>query len=256
MKSRDRSFYMAWQVLLVLMFAVAGAGKQTQPTAEEQFTPLISSVKGPDLFRAYCASCHGLDAKGTGPAARALKDEVPDLTVLTRNNRGQFPTLRVRQMIMGDQVVAAHGSREMPIWGPIFHQIEEDQDFGNVRLANLVKYLESIQSVTTASPPSGGGLYSQYCVACHGSDLKGNGSFPAPYRVPPDLTTLSRRHGGIFPDSYVSEVLRNGMVLPAHGPAEMPVWGEEFRTGDRLDATQVTARIRDLTEYIRSLQAK
>jgi len=90
MKSRDRSFYMAWQVLLVLMFAVAGAGKQTQPTAEEQFTPLISSVKGPDLFRAYCASCHGLDAKGTGPAARALKDEVPDLTVLTRTIAASF----------------------------------------------------------------------------------------------------------------------------------------------------------------------
>ena len=246
---------MVWQLLLVLTFAVAGASKQTQPTADE-FTPLINSVKGPDLFRAYCASCHGLDAKGTGPAARALKSEVPDLTVLTRNNRGQFPTLRVRQMIMGDQVVAAHGSREMPIWGPIFHQIEEDQDFGNVRLTNLVKYLESIQSVTAASPPSGAELYNQYCVACHGSDLKGNGSFPAPYRVPPDLTTLARRHAGRFPDAYVSKVLRNGMVLPAHGPAEMPVWGEEFKATGRLDAAQVTARIRALTEHIRSLQAK
>jgi mono/diheme cytochrome c family protein len=255
MKSKNRSFRMVWQLLLVLTFAVAGASKQTQPTADE-FTPLINSVKGPDLFRAYCASCHGLDAKGTGPAARALKSEVPDLTVLTRNNRGQFPTLRVRQMIMGDQVVAAHGSREMPIWGPIFHQIEEDQDFGNVRLTNLVKYLESIQSVTAASPPSGAELYNQYCVACHGSDLKGNGSFPAPYRVPPDLTTLARRHAGRFPDAYVSKVLRNGMVLPAHGPAEMPVWGEEFKATGRLDAAQVTARIRALTEHIRSLQAK
>jgi mono/diheme cytochrome c family protein len=256
MKSKNRSFYMAGQLLLVLTFAVAGAGKQTQPTAEEQFTPLIRSINGSDLFRAYCASCHGLDAKGTGPAARALKAEAPDLTVLARNNRGQFPTLRVREMILGDQVVAAHGSREMPIWGPIFHQIEEDQDFGNVRLANLVKYLESIQSVPAASPPSGAELYNQYCVACHGSDLKGNGSFPAPYRVPPDLTTLARRHGGRFPVGYVSKVLRNGMVLPAHGPAEMPVWGEEFRTGDRLEAAQVTARIRDLTEYIKSFQAK
>jgi mono/diheme cytochrome c family protein len=257
MKSKNRNFYMAWQLLLLLLsFAVTGAGKQTQPPEEEQFTPLISSVKGPDLFRAYCASCHGLDAKGTGPAARALKAEVPDLTVLTRNNGGQFPTLRVRQMIMGDQVVAAHGSREMPIWGPIFHQIEEDRDFGNVRLANLVKYLESIQSVTAASSPPGAELYNQYCVACHGSNLKGNGSFPAPYRVPPDLTTLARRHGSRFPDGYVSKVLRNGTVLPAHGPAEMPVWGEEFRTRDRLDAAQVAARIRDLTEYIKSFQAK
>jgi mono/diheme cytochrome c family protein len=256
MKCNNRTFYIVSLLLVVLTFAVAGVSKQPQPTTEEQFTPLINSVKGPDLFQAYCASCHGLDAKGTGPAARALKSEVPDLTVLTRNNRGQFPTLRVRQMIMGDQVVAAHGSREMPIWGPIFHQIEEDQDFGSVRLANLVKYLESIQSVTTATPPSGAELYSQYCVACHGSDLKGNGSFPAPYRVPPDLTTLARRHAGRFPDGYVSEVLRNGMVLPAHGPAEMPVWGEEFKASDRLNAGQVIARIRSLTKYIKSLQAK
>jgi mono/diheme cytochrome c family protein len=256
MKSNNRTFYIAWLLLVVLTFAVAGVSKQPQPTTEEQFTPLINSVKGPDLFQAYCASCHGLDAKGTGPAARALKSEVPDLTVLTRNNRGQFPTLRVRQMIMGDQVVAAHGSREMPIWGPIFHQIEEDQDFGNVRLANLVKYLESIQSVATAAPLSGAELYKQYCVACHGSDLKGNGSFPGPYRVPPDLTTLARRHAGRFPDRYVSQVLQNGTVLPAHGPAEMPVWGEEFKASDRLDSAQVTARIASLTEYIKSLQAK
>ncbi len=256
MKSKDRSFYIACQLLVVLTFAVAGAGKQTQPTTEEHFMPIINSVKGPDLFQAYCASCHGLDAKGTGPAAQALKVEVPDLTVLTRNNRGQFPALRVRQMITGDQVAAAHGSRAMPIWGPIFHQVEEDKDFGNVRLANLVKYLESIQSVATATPPSGAELFKQYCVACHGSDLKGVGSFPTPYRTPPDLTTLAQRHGGKFPDGYVSKVLRNGMVLPAHGPAEMPVWGEEFKASDRLDAAQVTARIRDLTEYIKSFQAK
>ena len=62
MKSRDRSFHMAWQLLLVLTFAVAGASKQPQPTAEKQFTPLINSVKGPDLFRAYCASCRGFES--------------------------------------------------------------------------------------------------------------------------------------------------------------------------------------------------
>jgi hypothetical protein len=48
---------------------------------------------------------------------------------------------------MGEEVLASHGSREMPIWGPIFHQVESDVDRGNVRLENLVKYLESIQSI-------------------------------------------------------------------------------------------------------------
>jgi mono/diheme cytochrome c family protein len=128
-----------------LISAVPCMARQTATATQEEFQTLIYSLKGPDLFRAYCASCHGLNAKGGGPAASALKGRVPDLTALARNNKGQFPTARARKMILGDEVIASHGSREMPIWGPIFHQVEKDQDFGNVRLQNLVKYLESIQ---------------------------------------------------------------------------------------------------------------
>ena len=125
----------------------AQAPVQSKPAAgNQELPPLIRSVKGVDLFRAYCASCHGLDAKGGGPAAASLKVKPADLTVLAKNNHGTFPDARVRKVIMGDDVVASHGSREMPIWGPIFHQIEEDVDRGNVRLENLVKYLESIQA--------------------------------------------------------------------------------------------------------------
>jgi hypothetical protein len=49
-------------------------------------------------------------------------------------------------MILGDDPVVAHGPREMPVWGPVFHQVEEDVDRGNVRIDNLVKYLASIQA--------------------------------------------------------------------------------------------------------------
>jgi mono/diheme cytochrome c family protein len=140
----------------------------------------------------------------------------------------------------------------MPIWGPIFHQIEADMDWGNVRLENLVKYLESIQ----LSRASGSALYSQFCAVCHGSNLKGTGPAPEPYRAPPDLTTLARRNGGNFPDAYVANVLRNGVVLPAHGPAQMPLWGTDSRMTSQLDATQVAARLANLTEYIKSLQAR
>ena len=119
---------------------------QSKPGANDQeLPPLIRSVKGVDLYRAYCASCHGLDAKGNGPAASALKTKPADLTALAKKNGGVFPAPRVRKVIMGDGVIASHGSREMPVWGPIFHQIEEDVDRGNVRLENLVKYLESVQ---------------------------------------------------------------------------------------------------------------
>jgi len=262
MKSRERRLQRASPLGLALALALAGtlvpgAGGQTPttPKAEAHVPPLIRSVKGPDLFRAYCASCHGLDARGAGPAAPALKARVPDLTLLAAKNQRQFPAARVRQMIVGEIAMAAHGSREMPVWGPIFHQVESDVDWGNVRLASLLEYLQSIQTVAASHSPSGEELYKQHCAVCHGSDLKGSGPAPDPFRAPPDLTTLARRHGGKFPDGYVSDVLRNGVVMPAHGPAEMPIWGSEF-AADRAGTAQAALRIRNLTDYIKSLQEK
>jgi len=136
--------------------AVAGTGAKAQtgsqstqkpPDSEKQRT-LIRSVEGSDLYRAYCASCHGKNGKGDGPVAPVLKATVPDLTMITNNNGGTFPVARVRRIIKGEGIIASHGSREMPVWGPIFSQVEVDVDRGPVRLENLVKYLESIQGKT------------------------------------------------------------------------------------------------------------
>jgi mono/diheme cytochrome c family protein len=239
-------------------FAVWGpiANAQQESENPSYFEQLIYSLKGPDLFRAYCAPCHGLSGKGDGPAAQALKEKIPDLTLLAKNHGGQFPAAGVLEVIAGDKVMASHGSREMPIWGPIFHRVEEDTDFGNVRLHNLVKYLESIQADTVTKIPSGAELYREHCAVCHGSDLRGGSPAPSPYRTPPDLTTLARRQGGIFPDAYVSDVLKTGAMLPAHGPAEMPVWGTAFSAGERLDPAQVKVRIDELVNFIRSQQVR
>lgn len=116
--------------------------RQAQPKSDTQ---LIHSVEGHDLYRAYCASCHGTEAHGDGPAAPALRTKVPDLTLVTARNHGSFPSERIGRIISGEDSPVSHGSREMPIWGPVFHQVEADQDWGNVRLQNLSKYLESIQ---------------------------------------------------------------------------------------------------------------
>src|SRR5579864_4994022 len=105
---------MALQFVLAIVFvsvASHGFARQTQnpPPSSEQKTPaLIRSVEGPDLYRAYCASCHGLDARGTGPAAASMKVKVPDLTLLAKNHRNEFPADYVRQVIQSGLLVSAH----------------------------------------------------------------------------------------------------------------------------------------------------
>ena len=240
----------------LICIAAVGQARQSTPTAQDEYIRLIGSVKGPDLYRAYCASCHGLDGRGGGPIAGELKARVPDLTLLAANHAGQFPAMSVRQTIVGDSNIGAHGPREMPIWGPIFHQIEADMDWGNVRVENLVNYLRSIQTIVSTEAPTGAELYQQNCAACHGADLKGNRSAPPPFGVVPDLTRLAQRNGRVFPTNYVSNVLRHGVKMSGHGPAEMPIWGTDFELGDQLSAAQVTQRIAELTNYIKSRQAK
>ena len=118
---------------------------QNAPPARTPDQSTILPLDGARIFRNYCASCHGVNGSGDGPVAPALKTKVPLLTTLAQRNHGTFPTARVRRIIAGDESHAAHGSREMPVWGPVFHQIENDQDLGYVRLQNVTEYLISIQ---------------------------------------------------------------------------------------------------------------
>jgi mono/diheme cytochrome c family protein len=106
---------------------------------------LILPLDGKKIFENYCATCHGTRGEGDGPAAAALRNKVPQLNTLGRRNGGSFPTDQVVKMIAGDASVTAHGSREMPVWGPIFHQIEYDQDLGYIRLQNVTEYLKTLQ---------------------------------------------------------------------------------------------------------------
>ena len=129
---------------LVLLVSMAiSASAQTAP----QRQPPTRPVDGATIFQNNCAACHGLEGRGDGPVSKTLKRSVPDLTRLSQRNSGAFPAIHVRNTIMfgADDLLPAHGSKTMPIWGPIFHEIEFDQDLGNVRLENMTKYLESIQ---------------------------------------------------------------------------------------------------------------
>jgi mono/diheme cytochrome c family protein len=130
-------------VLVLLVSVVVFVSAQIGSLRQSPIRP----VDGASIFGNYCAACHGLDGRGNGPASKALKQEVPDLTRLSLRNHGAFPAIHVRTIIMfgADDLLPAHDSKEMPIWGPMFHEIEFDQDLGNVRLENVTKYLESIQ---------------------------------------------------------------------------------------------------------------
>ena len=135
----------SWYVASTLGHAASFQKSATQSQNENESKPLIASLQGSDLFREYCAACHGVDGRGNGPAAAALRTKPPDLTTIKKRNGDTFPAKRVRETIAGNERITAHGSREMPIWGPIFHQVERDRDWGYVRLENVTKYLESIQ---------------------------------------------------------------------------------------------------------------
>lgn len=74
------------------------------------------------LYLKYCSSCHGGDGKGRGPVSSDLKVKVPDLTTLSKNNKGVFPQPRVMSAIDGTRKVRGHGDPTMPVWGEVFKE--------------------------------------------------------------------------------------------------------------------------------------
>jgi mono/diheme cytochrome c family protein len=140
-------------ISLVTLFAFVcpTSALSTQDTERKAPDLVIRSLAGRDLFEFYCASCHGRDGKGRGHVASALKTPPPDLTVLTQRNGGKFPAARVDDAIRGKNPKStAHGSSEMPVWGPIFKGLDNRNDVNEERINNLVKYIESIQAKATA----------------------------------------------------------------------------------------------------------
>jgi mono/diheme cytochrome c family protein len=143
-----------------LVAAVAfAAGLAAQTPAPQKDVPKVTavdirpilSIEGKDNFEAYCAVCHGSDAKGQGPAAPAMKAVVPDLTTIARRNSGKFDFSSVEYIIKGTGKTAtpAHGVEAMPIWGDVFRS--EDSARAALRIKNLVNYVRSIQAGTTSN---------------------------------------------------------------------------------------------------------
>ncbi len=113
---------------------------------DEQVDPLT----GAQLYLRHCASCHGVQGKGDGPLAITLRGKPSDLTQLARNAGGRFDETAVMMTIDGRRAVAAHGPREMPVWGVIFQEQHVGEPFAVYRVAvegqALADHLRSIQA--------------------------------------------------------------------------------------------------------------
>jgi mono/diheme cytochrome c family protein len=97
------------------------------------------SDAGKTAYQSSCGPCHGADAKGSGlfSVELKLKTPPPDLTGLAKRNDGEFPARAVNEIIDGMTFIAAHGTREMPIWG--FDVMVRS------RITAIVDYLSRIQ---------------------------------------------------------------------------------------------------------------
>lgn len=126
-------------VALVLSAGTAGA----QTTVKKGPIGNTQASDAATMFSTYCAVCHGKEGKGDGPAAKALTKTPADLTKLSARNNGAFPEVRVRRYIEGLDEVAAHGTRDMPMWGELFRSL--NRDTAQIRVQALAEYLKAMQ---------------------------------------------------------------------------------------------------------------
>jgi mono/diheme cytochrome c family protein len=132
-------------ILTACVFAgsVSFALAQGKPKIEQAPMANIKASDGAGMFLSYCSPCHGKLGRGDGPAAVALKTPPADLTRISARNKGSFPEVRVKRFIEGVDEVAAHGTREMPMWGPAFREM--NRDTAALRVQALADYLKGLQ---------------------------------------------------------------------------------------------------------------
>jgi len=137
------------QLLLIvsLLMGFAGMAAGQKPAGSDKQLPHASAEAGAETYREYCASCHGKDGKGDGPAAGALKVRLPDLATLAKRKGGKFPAGDVYQVIKWGGGIVGHGSKEMPVWGRAFMPVSgRNEQKVDQRIKSLIRYLESIQA--------------------------------------------------------------------------------------------------------------
>jgi mono/diheme cytochrome c family protein len=133
-------------LLCTLLLITGAANAQAQPKIDQDQLPTTFVPTGKQMFKEYCAACHGLDAKGHGPARSSLKIPAADLTTLAKRHGGDFPFDYVSNILKFGPGVAAHGSSDMPTWGPIFQYMDNyNLPIVQKRIKNLCDYIATLQ---------------------------------------------------------------------------------------------------------------
>lgn len=143
--------------LITILIGLSGCIQETESLSDEdiEVAPVSEGmttdyvVTGRDMYETHCASCHGPDATGNGPVASLLTVPPPDLTRLQIKYDGTFPVDTLYRMIDGREEVPAHGTREMPIWGNAWSNIDgvpQSEEMIEHRINLLIEYLRSIQT--------------------------------------------------------------------------------------------------------------
>ena len=141
-------------ILLGMLVVAAGislaqTNTDQKPVVKQTAIKQTSASSGKEMFTQYCAPCHGVDGKGNGPAAGAMKSQPADLTQLASKNHGNYPASHVASVLkFGEGVGAgAHGSAQMPVWGPLLQSLDKFHDTAvQQRVSNLVSYIETLQA--------------------------------------------------------------------------------------------------------------
>ena len=136
-----------------LLFVAAVASiALTMGYADQSSDKVVISVgktnptNGKQMYGNYCAPCHGTDGRGHGPVANSLKAQPTDLTGLAKANHGKYPENHVVSIVKFGSEVPAHGSAEMPVWGPILGTMSKvNPQEKELRTTNLSRYLETLQ---------------------------------------------------------------------------------------------------------------
>lgn len=140
----------------ILLLGVSGAilvaqgvvgAQEKQGGKELKKVPITYSKpeSGAQMYKDYCAACHGTEGRGDGPAVEFLKVAPPDLRTMAQRNSGKYPGDRVATTLRFGTGTRAHGTSDMPIWGPVFRSQDADKNVSEPRMHNLNAYIESLQ---------------------------------------------------------------------------------------------------------------